>query len=245
MFPSYFLKSLLFIVVIVGLTITGIMVTGQKSQSEMVRNGYIPILPGQGRLIALNHVMAQDSVLENAILELGRRNVMQHFSDYSTTDYLVSTILLRWTNSHLVASDARGPLVDGRIVDFLEKAGYLIDFPNIVTTPEKAKEVRTSWYNAFQMYKAKLLLQTSAKEIFMGGASYDLQTDKIYVSGDLSLRFIDELIEVISYSDNPKGTYGNYLVFVRFTKGLDRLLPDEKEMLRRMRNVAEGRASIN
>jgi len=192
----------------------------------------------------MRNVMAQDERLGEAILDLGRRDVMQLFADYSTTDYLVSTILLRWTNSHVIDSSIRGPLVDGRIVDFLEKTGYIGTMPLKITIPEMAKDVRTAWYQAFQLYKAKLLMQAAAASVYQGPSGYNPQTDTIFVRGTISPVFVNELIEIMSYSDNPKGVYSNFLVFIRFTKGLDALVPDEKELLRRMRNVAEGRESI-
>ena len=220
------------------------MYVDRTEPETQVMNGYIPTLPETSDIPPMRNVMAQDERLGEAILDLGRRDVMQLFADYSTTDYLVSTILLRWTNSHVIDSSIRGPLVDGRIVDFLEKTGYIGTMPLKITIPEMAKDVRTAWYQAFQLYKAKLLMQAAAASVYQGPSGYNPQTDTIFVRGTISPVFVNELIEIMSYSDNPKGVYSNFLVFIRFTKGLDALVPDEKELLRRMRNVAEGRESI-
>lgn len=239
--PSDFVKPLIYIVTIALLTLGGIWYVDRNKTEVQVTNAYIPALPGTSNVQPLQNVMAKDKRLEEAIIDLGRRSAMQLFADYSTTDYLVSTILLRWTNSHVIDSTVRGPLVDGRIVDFLEKTRYVGDLPLKITTPEMAREVRTAWYQAFQLYKAKLLLQTAARDVYMGPSGYSPQTDNIFVRGNISNAFVNELIELMSYSENPKGIYSNFLVFVRFTKGLDMLVPEEKEILRRMRNVSEGR----
>lgn len=241
---SDFVKPLIFIIAIALTTVGGILYVERGGSENQIINSYIPTLPGTSDVLPLHNAMTGDDRLREAMIDLGSRNVMQLFADYSTTDYLVSTILLRWTGSHLIDSSIRGPLVDGRIVDFLEKTGYVGTMPLKITTPEMAKDVRTSWYQAFQLYKAKLLLQTAARDVYLGPVGYSPQTDSLYVRGTLSTSFMNELIEVMSYSENPKGVYSNFLVFVRFTKGLDALTPEEKEFLRRMRNVAEGRERI-
>lgn len=242
--PSDFVKPLIFIMLIVLMTLGGIWYVDRNKTEAQISNAYIATLPGTSSVPPLQNVMARDDRLREAIVDLGRRNAMQLFADYSATDYLVSTVLLRWTGSHVIDSTIRGPLVDGRIVDFLEKTRYVGDLPFKITTPEMAKEVRTAWYQAFQLYKAKLLLQTAARDVYQGPSGYNPQTDNLFVRGSLSSVFANELIDIMSYSDKPKGVYSNFLVFVRFTKGLDALAPEEKELLRRMRNVAEGRANI-
>ncbi len=239
MFPSYFMKSLIFIALIVALTGAGIYVTSQdKNTGPVVRNGTIPLLPQQGNALPMKQVMAKDQLLENNVMDLGRREAVQIFADYSAIDYLVSNILLHWTGSYLVTSDARGPYVDGRLVHFLEKTGIAPSLPQKIMSPDAAKQVQTLWYNAFQQYKAKLLLQTNARDTFVGSSGYDQQADKVYVNGPLSSRIVNELIDLMQYSESPKGMYSNFLVFVRFSKGLESLNDEEKEMLRRMRDEA-------
>lgn len=239
--PSYFFKSSIFILLIVFATGAGIYVTGRSNaDNEVVAvNGTIPLLPQQGNALPLQYEMDKDRELKSALVDLGSRDAMRIFADYNAVDYLVSTILLHWTGSHMIASDARGPIVDARLVDFLEKTGSTTPLPNRIMNNDAAQQIRRLWYNKFQEYKAKLLMQTGARDMFIGAAGYDMNTDQIYVNGPLSSRGMQELISLLSYSENPKGIYSNFLVFVRYTKGLEGLSEEDKQLLRALRDEAK------
>lgn len=238
--PSYFLKSSIFILLVLLATAAGIYVTGKSDDTAVAAvNGTIPLLPQQGGTLPLQYAMEKDRTLEDAIVDLGSRDVMRIFADYNTVDYLVSTILLHWTGSNLVASDSRGPMIDGRLVDFLEKTGSIQPMSQRIMSQDAAQQIRSIWYSKFQSYKAKLLLQTAARDIFVGSAGYDMNGDQIYVNGPLSPRIMQELTGLLAYSENPKGIYSNFLVFVRYTKGLDGLSEQDKELLRGLRDEAK------
>ena len=239
--PSYFLKSSIFILLIVLATAAGIYVTSRSdADSDVVAvNGTIPLLPQQGRALPLQYEMDKDRELKSALVDLGARDPMRIFADYNAVDYLVSTILLHWTGSHMIASDARGPLVDARLVDFLEKTESTTPLPKRIMSNNAAQQIRMLWYNKFQEYKAKLLMQTAARDAFIGAAGYDINSDRIYVNGPLSSRTVMELTDLLPYSENPKGIYSNFLVFVRFTKGLEGLSDEDKALLRGLRDEAK------
>lgn len=239
MLPRYFYASLIVIIAIAVVAAAGLMFVQNKPAQEQVTNGAIPLLPGIYKAMPLQAVMDKDPQLKDAVITLGLRSVIQMFTDPDTTDYLVSTILLHWTGSDKVPAGSRGTIVDSRIVDFLEKVGMLQDAPQTVTDQATAEKIRKIWYQAFQLYKAKLLLQTAARDVYLGGARYDIQQNKIIITGDLSRAFFNQFLQLLAYSNNPAAAYRNLLLFVSYTKGVDALSEDERDMIRAVRSAAE------
>ena len=151
---------------------------------------FLPDLRGFGQLPDLHIAMSQNSDLLSAMGDFASGFTNADFADNASLDATITNILYQWAGVDGVDPSSRGPNIDARQLEFLEKffgqdfqqTGWNND-PN--PAPQAAALLDHSWHMVFEDLKADLLLQVGEQDLFNGNASYNPWTGAI--EGTLAL----------------------------------------------------------
>jgi hypothetical protein len=177
----------------------------------------LPLLRGHGALPDLSIAMSQDWGLRQMLLDLA--------SDFSLTNLaavkpFVERIILRWARVDETDPSSRGPNIDARHFEFVEKM-FGTDFVQTVQDssdpqPVAAAELERAYQSALTMFYAGLLVQIGFQDIFSTPPDYDVQSATLSGSLDLSHDAISRLAAVA-----PSGTSENEAFWVAFAGAID------------------------
>jgi len=159
----------------------------QRDTSNAIATEYLEVLPdietlpdlqGYGNVYSLQQAMARDasgqlkSLVESFIAEMNPANRAT----------ILDQIIFKWTGTDAIATNARGPFMDGRKVVALEK--FYGDSPRN-PDPGLATLWKDTYHELFEIFYSNLMSQTHLKNLF---DKIDYAFDEISqkIKGDLS-----------------------------------------------------------
>lgn len=206
--------------------IAGIVKTDPQEKGEVT-------LPGRGKLPPLHVAAARDPALRDYMTRLGQIPADEIFIDSQNADLIMVSILFRWAGIGEVESGLYGPYIDARIIEFMKAIGSIPDtvLPGQAIDANQAITLNNRWFAIFDYYKNRLLIQLSGKAVYDQKASYDLNGDRIVVTGDISADFVHEFQKELHRTRNSGQAMHGFLDFISATKGFAALNDNEQDLI--------------
>ncbi|WP_298936857.1 calcium-binding protein [uncultured Ruegeria sp.] len=203
---------------------------------------FLPSLRGFGTLQDLHVKVSGDSTLFGLVKDLALDGWdFDTFQNSTTLDSDITDILYRWAGVDGVSSTSRGAYVDARQLEFLEAmfgenfnhstyinpvsgASYDEADPRVGAGPY----IQDAWEITFGNFKAQLLVQLGAGEMFQVEPTYDLASGEITGAMDLSQTAVDDMETAASaVGVNAEEYWTGVASFLEFTRGIDDLTSTE------------------
>lgn len=184
---------------------------------------FLPTLRGFGELKDLYVAMSLDSDLFDLVEDLTINFTLESFSDSAGLDANIADILYAWAGVDDISPTSRGPNIDARKLEFMERF-YGNDYlqNGIYKDPfmQGGAELEKAWTALFDNLRAQILIQIGAQELFTNGtAYYDGYSGE--VSGDMVLSqvAVDALEEyAIAVGVNTEDFWISIAKFLAHTK---------------------------
>lgn len=198
------------------------------------RTMFLPAQSGCGELAALHIAMSIDNTgagnLLNLVSSFNGKTFAQIFDSTTNTLDAVRDIMYRWAGVDGVSPTARGPLIDGRSLGFLESLmGQPFIQRGIYTNPvgwEAAGDLNDAFTMALNNFYARLVAQSAGGELFEGDWYYDIATDSIKDVTGLNQTNLDALETEASGLANTAARqvfWENVVRMVEYTVGTSNL----------------------
>lgn len=159
---------------------------------------YLPTLRGFGQLTDLHVAMSADGDLLTLVEDFVDEWDFERFADEASLNSDFEDILFTWAGVDGVSPTSRGPNIDARRLEFMEKffddAFFQQSGNSANPAVAAAAELEVAWTVLFDSMKAQVLLQTGAASLFDGAAAYEVFSGEIEGDLDLSETEIDSLI---------------------------------------------------
>lgn len=202
-----------------------------------VRALFLPALRGFGRLPDLHIAMSMDKKLMNLVEKEAQKSLASYFTDPQKTRNDIELLLFTWAKVSDLPQDSRGPNIDARKLEFLEKfvgkkfrqtgAGGTPD-----PLPQAAAMLLDSWRTLYQNLKVQIIIQVGGAALFDGPISYNPYTGTIEGTDALSEKGLADLVSFASASGvDAKAFWEEVADFLQYTKGLQNLTGQETKWL--------------
>lgn len=190
-------------------------------------------LDGRGDLQPLHMVAGKDVRLQEMITKLSAVPASQIFTHESDVNLMVAEILFRWAEADMAQSGAYGPYIDARVAAFLKKIGSVPASytPGTQIPIKDATNLTQLWFKVFDHYRIRLLAQTAGEAIYGGHVTYDLNRDKLIITGAVSPDFIHAFQFELLKSTNSGEHMRALLDFIDATKGFNTLTDQEQDLI--------------
>lgn len=196
-----------------------------------------PTLLGRKRIPPLHQAALSDIRLREMVDALSTIPATDYFARPELANQMIVEILLRWTGADMAAQGAYGPYIDARLVAFLRAMGAMPDGidGNDEIKPDQVDALYNSWYRVYEHYRTRLITQIAGKEIYSGRVAYDLNADRVSVSGPISQDFLSRLQSSLRESRHSGDVMRGFLDYVDRSKGLNSLSEAEHDMIMALR----------
>lgn len=194
---------------------------------------FLPTLRGFGEVPDLHVAMSQKETLLTKVKEFAAGWTLADFGDDATVETAITDILYHWTGVETVDPASRGPYIDARKLEFLEKLTGAQWNGGANPMPAAASHLETvAWANAVDALKAHLLVQTGAADIYGGTATYNAFTAEVDGSLAVDQQTVDSLVPLSTATGvDVEAFWTNVAEFIHQTKGLDYLTTPEITIL--------------
>lgn len=198
-----------------------------------IRTLFLPTLRGFGKLPDLNIAMSQNEDLLLLVQDFATNWDTSRFEEGAAVTADIEEILWTWAGVESVSPTSRGPNIDARNLEFMERY-FGNDFlqngvePN--PQPFAAEVLKDAWHAVITYLEAHLVFQAGAADLFNAGNTYDL------VSGDLSgdLELTQSGVDELELSAPLTGIEEYWIEvghFLHTVRGLNDLSVGEVDML--------------
>ena len=197
---------------------------------------FLPSLRGFGELTDLRGAMSQDSGLLTKVQDFVGGWDYDVFADGNQLRSDIEDILFEWAGVEGLAHDARGPWVDARQLEFLEKffgEGFIFNGTNSPDPiPRSGGFIGESWDGVVRYLNAHLFIQMSDGELYDGDVAYNAFTGELEGTFDLSQAAINDLVAYATATGVDAEAYWLEITdIIEHTKGLANVTVTEKGWL--------------
>lgn len=190
-------------------------------------------LLGRAGVAPLANAAAGDPLLKTMLDNIAKVPTVDYFARPNDVNELVVNIIFRWTGADMAVAQSYGPYIDARVVAVLQamaSAPETVKAPRELTIEEVAP-LNEMWFRIYDHYRIRLLTQMGGREIYAGGVAYDLNADKLNITGAISPDFIAGLQGVLQSSPNSADVIRAFLDYIDRTKGFDALSEQEQDLI--------------
>jgi Ca2+-binding RTX toxin-like protein len=185
-----------------------------------VRAAFLPTLRGYGNLPSLHIAMPLDNEgtgnLLGLVSDLGALELDDIFTDDSAAIDDVRDILFRWAGVDGVSPTSRGPNIDARELEFLEKMmGQPYRQHGFYEDPYyfAAQPLKEAFNIALDNFAARLIAQSAGEALFEGDWFYNISTDEFEGITGLNLTTLGDL-ETLAGTQTSKDVFWQNVVRV-------------------------------
>lgn len=199
------------------------------------RTLFLPSLRGFGQLPDLHVSMSQNEDLLDLVHEFVSGWSFSRLNDSTALDSDLNAILWTWAGVEAIAANSRGPFIDARKLEFMEKF-FGNDFLRNGFTPDPyangAAVLELAYARLFSQYKAQLMVQAGAADLFGDTISFNVYSGELSGEMDLSQAAVDAL-EYIAPAPGSAliGFWQQVALLLDATKGLGNLTSTENTMM--------------
>lgn len=176
--------------------------------------------------MSLDHDLGDPDSLVSLVSDFAMLSVAELFDDTDDKMNLVRDILFRWAAVEAVTPDSRGPNIDARELEFLEKytgqpflqRGHMSD-----PGQQAAADLKEAYHIVQKTAYARLIAQVTGDELFEGDWYYDISSDSIVGATGLNEGTIDDLETLGLGMANKDIFWANVIRVIEYTIGVDNL----------------------
>lgn len=200
-----------------------------------IRTMFMPALRGFGEIPSLYAAMSMDEDLLDLVDGFAQSWDYERFEDAGSLNTDIEEILFTWAGVEDVGYSSRGPHIDARRLEFMEKFfGQKFVQLGEYTDPffNAAAKLNESWEKLFYQMKAQLLVQVGVSTLFDNTINYNPFTGEFEGSMDISQAAIDALETLATSTITDDLTFWKQVAeFLAFTKGFTNMTGGEATML--------------
>lgn len=192
----------------------------------------LPMLDGSGDLPFLTASLSLDNngmdsnSLISLVSDFSDLTQAQLFTDNATVMDDVADIMYRWAGVDSVSQSSRGPNIDGRQLEFLEKImGQEFLQRGYMTEPgfNAAEDLKEGFLIAQNNIYARLAAQGVGCDLFTGDIYYDVAADSIQGITGIDSTVLAQLETAAGSASSPDVYWQNVIRMVEFTIGTTNL----------------------
>lgn len=201
-----------------------------------VRALFLPTLRGFGTLPDLQLAMSLDSKLVELVEDFALEWDFDRFADSAALDADIEEILFTWAGVEAVSPTSRGPNIDARKLEFMEKlfGEEWVQVQGQSSNPLvlASRSLNEAFADILENVKAQLLIQSGLEALYGGNAAYNPFTGAIEGTFNISQSLVSELAEAAS--EQGVDTDAFWIEVARFidaSKGLTNVTTTEEGWL--------------
>ncbi|MGE3468489.1 MAG: hypothetical protein AB7J13_16325, partial [Pyrinomonadaceae bacterium] len=203
-----------------------------QDYTELEASLFLPDMRGYGTLAHLQIATSLDNSGAGNLLDLvgsfWASDVDDLFTDDSTAMDDITDIMYRWAGVDGLTGDERGPNIDARQLEFLEKlVGQEFRQTGSVGQPDPgplaAVELEEAFFIAQQNIYARLVGQVLGADLFEGDWYYNIAADNLDGVTGLNQTTIDDLETLAGTMTNKDVFWKNVVRVIEHTVGVDNL----------------------
>ncbi|MGE4314205.1 MAG: calcium-binding protein, partial [Pseudobdellovibrionaceae bacterium] len=203
---------------------------------------FLPVLKGYGTLLDLNYAASVDDDLFQSLTDFAdtHTDFASDLANLAAVKQEVANLVLQWAGIDLndadvnyltqgVYSELPGYRFLHRLTgfDIVEDGPWFQGSPFMPGTVDGVDAIITSWDALINGYTARLLLQTSGADLFGFQIGYNLVTDQIVGTADLSEAALSSLAAEIANSSDPWAAWKDVVTFITTIKSIGALTTEE------------------